>query len=216
MIQVKRFENNPFAENTYILFDESQACAIVDPGMYTPAEELAVLRFIEENELTPTLLLNTHCHVDHVLGNKFIYEQFGLQPQFHAREAAVLSDVQVRAPMYGLRYEQSPIPQTFLPESGQIGFGESMLQLIFVPGHSPGHLCFYSEKDALLIGGDVLFRGSIGRTDLPGGNHEVLLKHIREDLYTLPAETIVYPGHGGQTSIGLEKGSNPFVRGDNE
>jgi len=213
MIQVKRFENNPFAENTYILFDESQACAIVDPGMYTPAEELAVLRFIEENELTPTLLLNTHCHVDHVLGNKFIYEQFGLQPQFHAREAAVLSDVQVRAPMYGLRYEQSPIPQTFLPESGQIGFGESMLQLIFAPGHSPGHLCFYSEKDALLIGGDVLFRGSIGRTDLPGGNHEVLLKHIREDLYTLPAETIVYPGHGGQTSIGLEKGSNPFVRG---
>jgi len=213
MIQVKRFENNPFAENTYILFDERMECAIIDPGMYTSAEESAVLDFIAENKLKPTLLLNTHCHVDHVLGNKLIYEHYGLLPQFHELEAAVLSDVQVRAPMFGLRYEQSPIPENFLPEIGQVNFGNSSLQLLFAPGHSPGHLCFYSATDRLLMGGDVLFKGSIGRTDLPGGNHHLLLKNIKEKLYVLPNETIVYPGHGDRTSIGAEKINNPFIRG---
>ncbi|WP_345230340.1 MBL fold metallo-hydrolase [Olivibacter ginsenosidimutans] len=213
MIQVKRFENNPFAENTYLLFDESKECVVVDPGMYTQAEEMAVLEFIDKYKLKPTLLLNTHCHVDHVLGNKFIYEQFNLLPQFHELEAAVLSDVQVRAPMFGLRYEQSPIPEQFLQETGSVYFGDSSLELIFAPGHSPGHLCFYSVADKLLIGGDVLFKGSIGRTDLPGGNHQLLLKNISEKLYRLSDETLVYPGHGPETSIGAEKESNPFIRG---
>ncbi|MCL4642189.1 MULTISPECIES: MBL fold metallo-hydrolase [Olivibacter] len=212
MIYVKRFENNPFAENTYILYDETHNCAIVDPGMYTTAEEESVLHFIRSNNLKPTLLLNTHCHVDHVLGNKLIYEEFGLLPQFHEHEAAVLSDVQVRAPMFGLRYEQSPIPEHFLPMEGNVSFGNTSLQLIFAPGHSPGHLCFYNQQEKLLIGGDVLFRRSIGRTDLPGGNHQLLLKHIKEDLYSLPDDTIVYPGHGPETYIGEEKVSNPFVR----
>lgn len=213
MIYVRRFENNPFAENTYLLFDERGTCAIVDPGMYTRQEELTVLNFIRSEGLQPKLLLNTHCHVDHVLGNKLIYEEFGLLPQFHEWEAPVLSDVQVRAPMFGLRYEQSPIPEVFLPDSGELVLGDSKLQLIFAPGHSPGHLCFYSEADHMLVGGDVLFNGSIGRTDLPGGNHEMLLKNIREKLYVLPDETVVYPGHGPETTIGKEKLSNPFVRG---
>ncbi|WP_134088972.1 MBL fold metallo-hydrolase [Olivibacter sp. XZL3] len=212
MIYVKRFENNPFAENTYILYDETRACAIVDPGMYTEAEESVVLQFIKGNNLQPALLLNTHCHIDHVLGNKLIYDEFGLLPQFHELEAAVMSDVQVRAPMFGLRYEQSPIPMEFLPAEGNINFGNTTLDLIFAPGHSPGHLCFYHAGEKLLIGGDVLFRGSIGRTDLPGGDHQLLLKNIREKLYRLPDETIVYPGHGPETRIGEEKASNPFVR----
>lgn len=213
MIHVKRFENNPFAENTYLLFDDTNSCAIVDPGMYTRQEELAVLNFITEHQLKPTLLLNTHCHLDHVLGNKLIYEEFNLLPQFHEWEAPVLSDVQVRAPMFGLRYEQSPIPQQFLADTGEVIFGNTALRLIFAPGHSPGHLCFYSQDNHLLIGGDVLFKGSIGRTDLPGGNHDLLLKNIKEKLYELPNETIVYPGHGPETTIGAEKVSNPFVRG---
>jgi len=213
MITIQRFENNPFSENTYILFDESGDCAIIDPGMYTSHEESAVLDYIQENGLKPTLLLNTHCHVDHVLGNQFIYDRFGLLPQFHEREAAVLSDVQVRAPLFGLRYEQSPIPLQFLSETGTVQFGESSLELIFAPGHSPGHLCFYHAPQRLLIGGDVLFRRSIGRTDLPGGNHDLLLKNIKEKIYTLPNEVRVYPGHGPETTIGEEKISNPFVRG---
>lgn len=213
MIQVKRFENNPFSENTYVLYDQSSACVIIDAGMYTVKEESEVAEFIKTKLLKPTLLLNTHCHVDHVLGNKFVYERYGLMPYFHENEAAVLSDVQVRAPMFGLRYEQSPIPEDFLKTEGEIRFGDSTLQLIFAPGHSPGHLCFHSPKDNILIGGDVLFNGSIGRTDLPGGNHEQLLKNIKEKLYTLADNTIVFPGHGPETTIGKEKLSNPFVRG---
>ncbi len=212
MITVQRFENNPFAENTYILFDESKACVIVDPGMYTSEEEHVVFRFIDENQLVPEILVNTHCHVDHVLGNKVVYEQFGLLPQFHELEAAILSDVQVRAPLFGLRYEQSPIPLDFLVETDNITFGNSCLEILFVPGHSPGHVCFYSEADHLLIGGDVLFRGSIGRTDLPGGNHQQLLKNIQEKIYTLPDQTVVFPGHGYETTVGKEKKTNPFVR----
>ncbi|MEH6304759.1 MBL fold metallo-hydrolase [Olivibacter sp. CPCC 100613] len=212
MIHVKRFENNPFAENTYILYDETLNCAIIDPGMYTEAEEKRVLHFISSNNLNPTLLLNTHCHVDHVLGNRVIYEAFGLLPQFHELEASVLSDVQVRAPMFGLRYEQSPIPEHFLPTAGEVSFGNTVLALIFAPGHSPGHLCFYHQQEKVLIGGDVLFKGSIGRTDLPGGNHQLLLRNIKEKLYNLPNDTVVYPGHGPETSIGEEKVNNPFVR----
>ncbi|QNL51154.1 MBL fold metallo-hydrolase [Olivibacter sp. SDN3] len=213
MINVKRFENNPFAENTYLLYDQNGACAIIDPGMYTVQEEEAVAAFISQHKLKPEILLNTHCHVDHVLGNKFIYEHYGLMPLFHEGEVGVLSDVQVRAPMFGLRYEQSPIPEQFLSESGTISFGEHLLELIFAPGHSPAHLCFYNKESGILIGGDVLFKGSIGRTDLPGGNHALLLKNIKEKLYVLPEDTIIYPGHGPETTIGLEKANNPFIRG---
>ncbi|WP_036601624.1 MBL fold metallo-hydrolase [Olivibacter sitiensis] len=212
-MKVHVFPNNPFQENTYVLTDDSNTCAIVDPGMSNPAEERAVSSFIEKEGLTPTLLLNTHCHVDHVLGNKYVYEQYGLLPQFHEGEAPVLSDVQVRAPMFGLRYEQSPIPEHFLPEEGEVRFGNTALKLIFAPGHSPAHLCFYQPDSAILIGGDVLFRGSIGRTDLPGGNHQQLLENISKKLYVLPEDTVVYPGHGPETTIGFEKQHNPFVRG---
>lgn len=210
MSKVKSFENNPYQENTYILYDESGECAVIDPGMYTAAEQNAVVNFIKDNNLKPVLLLNTHCHIDHVLGNKFIFDQYGLKPQFNKGESEVLEAVVAYAPAMGFRYDVSPLPEVFLPETGTITFGNTTLQLIFAPGHSPAHLCFYDEPAQLLIGGDVLFKGSIGRADLPGGNYNQLIKNIEEKLFTLPDSCIVYPGHGPETTIGFEKQHNPF------
>lgn len=212
MIQIKTFTFNPYQENTYLLYDEKGNCAIIDPGMYGPEEEAMLSSFIEENQLNPVLLLNTHCHIDHVLGNKYIHETYNLFPQFHEGELPILIEVQNYAPQMGMRYNVSPIGEVFLPSSGEIKLGDHSLELIFAPGHSPAHLCFYSAKQGFLIGGDVLFKGSVGRTDLPGGNHQQLMDSIRTNLYTLPDETIVYPGHGPTTQIGFEKKNNPFVK----
>jgi glyoxylase-like metal-dependent hydrolase (beta-lactamase superfamily II) len=178
--------------------------------MYTASEQNAVVNFITQHQLKPVMLLNTHCHIDHVLGNKFIFDQYGLKPQFHQGEMVVLEAMPVWAQQSGIRYELSPLPDTYLPESGTISFGNTTLQLIFAPGHSPAHLCFYSEADQLLVGGDVLFNGSIGRTDLPGGNHTQLINNIQQKLFVLPDDCIVYPGHGPETTIGFEKATNPF------
>ncbi|SFC00928.1 Glyoxylase, beta-lactamase superfamily II [Parapedobacter composti] len=213
MIHVKSFVCNPYQENTYVLYDDTGSAAIIDPGMYGPQEEELLKAFIDAEGLKPELLLNTHCHIDHVLGNRYSYETFGLLPQFHEGELPLLVEVQNYAPQMGIRYEVSPIAETFLPAEGTVGFGESQLSLIFAPGHSPAHLCFYSPQDGFLIGGDVLFRNSIGRTDLPGGNHQQLLASIAGKLYTLPDSTVVYPGHGPETNIGHEKKTNPFIRG---
>jgi hydroxyacylglutathione hydrolase len=210
MANIQAFPNNPYQENTYLWYDDSGQCAIIDPGMYTAAEQNAVVNFIKENRLTPVLLLNTHCHIDHVLGNKFVFDQYGLKPQFHEGEMVVLDAMPVWSQQSGIRYELSPLPDTFLPETGTVTFGNTVLQLIYAPGHSPAHLCFYNKADGVIVGGDVLFRGSIGRTDLPGGNHAQLLKNIEEKLFILPDEVIVYPGHGTETTIGYEKHNNPF------
>ncbi|WP_276360259.1 MBL fold metallo-hydrolase [Daejeonella sp. H1SJ63] len=211
MIQIKSFAFNPYQENTYVLFDESRECVIIDPGMYTGDEQNAFLKFIADSDLKPVLLLNTHCHIDHVLGNKFIFDTYGLLPQFHKGEQAVINSVVSYAPQMGIRYDVSPLPEVYLPESGTVKFGNSELDLIFAPGHSPAHLCFYSKEDQFIIGGDVLFYRSIGRTDLPGGNFDLLISNIREKLFTLPDEVRVFPGHGPSTSIGFEKQHNPFL-----
>lgn len=213
MIQIKTFICNPYQENTYLLYDEAGNCAIIDPGMYGPEEEEMVSSFISEKGLIPTLLLNTHCHIDHVLGNKYIADTYGLMPQFHEGELPLLIEVQNYAPQMGIRYEVSPIGETFLHDSGEIMLGKHSLKLIFAPGHSPAHLCFYNAEQNFLIGGDVLFRQSVGRTDLPGGNHQQLMDSISNAIYTLPEETIIYPGHGPETSVGFEKKNNPFIRG---
>lgn len=211
MITVKSFTFNPYQENTYLLYDETRQCAIIDPGMYTGEEENMVLCFIAEKKLLPVLLLNTHCHIDHVLGNKWVYDTYGLLPQFHEGELPLLSAVPSYAPQMGMRYELSPLPEIYLPEEGTVSFGESDLELIFAPGHSPAHLCFYCRADNFLIGGDVLFQGSIGRTDLPGGNFDLLIRNIRKNLFTLPDDCTVFPGHGPSTTIGSEKRYNPFL-----
>jgi len=212
MITIQTFQFNPYQENTYLLIDESNNCIIVDPGMHTPAEEQQLKDFIERQHLQPVLLLNTHCHIDHVLGNKYVYEQWHLKPNFHEGEVPTLVAVDNYAPQMGFRYETSPIPETFLNEGDIISLGKHQLRAIYAPGHSPAHLCFYSEEFNFLIGGDVLFRNSIGRTDLPGGNHQLLLDNIKQKLYTLPENTVVYPGHGPTTTIGYEKQNNQFVR----
>lgn len=213
MLQIKTFTFNPYQENTYLLYNENGDALIVDPGMYFPEEQDEFVNFIDSNNLKPKILLNTHCHVDHVLGNRFIFDQYGLMPQFHEAEIPLLVEVQNYAPQMGFNYEVSPIPEKFLKESDKVVLGEDELSLILAPGHSPGHLCFYCKSQGFVIGGDVLFKNSIGRTDLPGGNHEQLLQSIAKKLYLLPDETLVYPGHGPATQIGIEKQTNPFVKG---
>jgi hydroxyacylglutathione hydrolase len=211
MINIKQFTFNPYQENTYVLFDESAECIIIDPGMYDAAEQNEFASFVKSAGLKPRLLLNTHCHIDHVLGNKFVFDNWSLKPQFHEGELPVLHAIPGYAPAMGMRYELCPEPEAYLGESGTVTFGKSMLKLIFAPGHSPAHLCFYSESDNFLIGGDVLFYNSIGRTDLPGGNHTQLIKSIKENLFVLPDDCKVFPGHGQSTTIGFEKKTNPFL-----
>lgn len=211
MISLKKFTFNPYQENTYVLYDETGNCVIIDPGMYDGAEQNQLTNFIKENKLTPTHLLNTHCHIDHVLGNKFVFDNWGIRPQFHEGELPVLQAVVSYAPQMGMHYEVSPQPDIFLPEAGTVSFGNSVLQLVFAPGHSPAHLCFYAQEENFLIGGDVLFFRSIGRTDLPGGNHQLLIKSITENIFLLPDDCTVHPGHGAATTIGFEKINNPFL-----
>ncbi len=211
MINIKQFTFNAYQENTYVLFDETGECVIIDPGMYDGGEQNELVQFITAAELKPVALLNTHCHIDHVFGNKFVFDQWALKPQFHEGELPVLQSIPGYAPQMGMSYELSPEPEVYLPSTGVVKFGNSTLSLIFAPGHSPAHLCFYSEEQNFLIGGDVLFFGSIGRTDLPGGNHQQLISSIKENLLILPGETKVFPGHGKPTTIGYEKQHNPFL-----
>lgn len=210
MIQIQQFTFNAYQENTYVLFDDTRECVIIDPGMYESYEENELVAFVKASNLKPVLLLNTHCHIDHVFGNKFVFDQWGLKPQFHEGEMKVLQAIPSYAPGMGFRYSMGPAPEVFLNEGDVIKFGDSQLDVILAPGHSPAHVCFYAEDSNFLIGGDVLFYGSIGRTDLPGGNHEQLLSSISEKLFVLPPDCEVYPGHGKPTTIGFEKANNPF------
>lgn len=211
MLKVHSFTFNPYQENTYLISDEENNCLIIDPGMSNYKEEDTFREYLSEHKLKPVQLLNTHCHIDHVLGNHFIYEEYGLISCFHEGEISNFVSVTAYAPQMGIPYTQAPIAKKFLKDTDIVRLGKHELQIIYAPGHSPAHLCFYSPDYGFLIGGDVLFKNSIGRTDLPGGNHEQLLKNIREKIYILPDETLVYPGHGPTTTIGSEKKSNPFV-----
>ncbi|HDR88975.1 MAG TPA: MBL fold metallo-hydrolase [Bacteroidetes bacterium] len=210
MIHIRTFVFNPFGENTFVLYDDTLECAVVDAGCMDPGEEKELEQFIREQKLKPVLLLNTHCHVDHVAGNGFMKRKYGLLAHCHETDAFLLKDAVAHARMFGLETENPPEPGEFIREDERIRFGETSLQVIHVPGHSPGSVVFYSADDHILLAGDVLFKGGIGRTDLPGGDHRALLKNIREKLFSLPGDTVVYPGHGPATTIGTEKTSNPF------
>lgn len=213
MLTIRTFTFNPYQENTYLLYNEQGNALIIDPGMYGEKEQTEFLTFVDQRHLTPKLLLNTHCHIDHVLGNHFVHEKFDILPKFHEGELSILVAVQNYAPQMGFHYDISPIGETFLNDGDKIQLDNDELEVILAPGHSPAHICFYSAAQKFLIGGDVLFRNSIGRTDLPGGNHQQLLDSITQRLYTLPDDTVVYPGHGPSTTIGFEKNSNPFIQG---
>jgi len=213
MTAVKSFIFSPFSENTYILFDATKECIIIDPGCYTQEERNTLSNFIEKKGLKPVRLLNTHCHLDHVFGNRFVAEKYGLPLEIHRGEIPVLESVPVVAQMYGIpNVQNSPDPSKFLEEGDTVTFGQTSLKVLFAPGHSPASICFYNESDGFIIGGDVLFQGSIGRTDLPGGSYETLMESIRTQFLPLPDETIVYSGHGNPTTIGAENQHNPFIK----
>jgi hydroxyacylglutathione hydrolase len=211
MLQLNSFTFNPFYENTYVLSDESKACVIIDPGCFDADEEAELRSFIEDNGLRPLRLLNTHCHIDHVLGNKFVSDTWKIGLEIPVNEAIVLNSYAQTCHLYGIPGNEQPEVSRHIQDAETIRFGTSELNVISAPGHSPGHVCFYHAPSKLLIGGDVLFRGSVGRTDLPGGSSAQLLKSIRETLFALPDDTVVYPGHGPSTTIGIEKMSNPFA-----
>jgi glyoxylase-like metal-dependent hydrolase (beta-lactamase superfamily II) len=212
-MNVKSFTFNPFQENTYIVYDETKECLIIDPGCYTDAEGKELKAFIEEKELNPVKLINTHCHIDHVLGNKFASEQWDLELYMHKEDLPVLEKVGDIGKMYGLEdYQGSPYPKHFLAQGDTLTFGESSFEILFTPGHAPGHICLYSKENNLLIAGDVIFQRSIGRTDLPGGDHSALINSVITQLFPLPNETQVFCGHGPSTNLGYEKEHNPFLQ----
>ena len=212
MIKVDFFTFNPLAENTYVLTNEKQQSLIIDPGCYFTEEERTLQNFITENNIKPLQLLNTHCHADHVFGNYWVHRNYGLELYLHEGEKAVLEFAPAFANMYGLHFTNYKNTLHFIDEKDTIFLGDDKLEILLTPGHSPASICFYCRQQDFLIGGDVLFYESIGRFDLPGGNEAQLHKSIREKLYVLPDETIVYPGHGELTTIGHEKRYNPFVR----
>lgn len=213
MVSVQSFTCNPFSEKSYVLFDETKECVIIDPGFFNTEEEQQLVNFIESNELKPVRLLNTHCHIDHILGNNFVNKKYGLKLEAHKDDVQTLAMGEMTANMYGIPYTPSPDISSFLDEGDVIEFGNSKLDILFVPGHCPGHIVFISHEDRFVINGDVLFHMSIGRTDLPGGDHQLLLRMITEKMYTLPDDYTVYNGHTQETTIGFEKKHNPFVRG---
>lgn len=210
MLKIRSFVFNAFQENTYVLYDETKQCVVIDPGCFDEHERSALADFIKDEGLEVVLLLNTHCHVDHVLGNYFVKEKYRTKLLIHAADSATLKAVQVYAPGYGLHGYQSTEPDGFLDEGDIVKFGTQSLKVLFVPGHAPGHIAFYNAESKVIIAGDVLFYNSIGRTDLPGGNFNTLIDSIHNKLFTLPDDVTVYPGHGPETTIGFEKRTNPF------
>lgn len=211
MFKIKSFTFNPVRENTYLLCDEFKQCIIIDPGCYYEEERDLIKNYISDNGLQPTMLLNTHCHLDHVFGNKFIAETYHLALQIHESEKVVLAYAPTSGLMYNLPFDNYEGGFIALKEGDKIVSGRDELQIIETPGHSPGSICFYCAKQNFVIGGDVLFRGSIGRTDIPMGDHQILMKSIKNKLMVLPDVTVVYCGHGSATTIGEEKMNNPFL-----
>lgn len=212
MLMIQTFTFNPFFENTYVVYDETNECIIIDPGCYTNEEQARLKEFITSHRLQPVRLISTHCHIDHILGNKFVYDTYGLKPEYHKDEQIVMNSMEQVSRMYEIQMDPSPEAARFIEPGEVILFGHSGLLTLYTPGHSPASITLYSEKDKVCISGDVLFQGSIGRTDLPGGNYDKLIHSIETQLMGLPDITIVYPGHGDTTTIGFERLHNPFLR----
>ena len=210
MIKIKTFVFNPFQENTFLLYDDTKQCAIIDAGCYSEKERNEIVSFIEKNDLEPVKLLNTHCHIDHILGNCFVARQYNLKSEAHQKDNIILENVVQHGRVFGVEAEQPPEMQIFLEENDIVKFGGSQLLVLHVPGHSPGSIVFYNEEQKFAIVGDVLFNGSIGRTDLPGGDYDTLIKSIKDKLFVLDDDVVVYTGHGPETTIGYERKTNPF------
>jgi len=213
LIQVQKFTFNLFSENTFILWDnDSKESVIVDPGCSDEDEEKELDGFIKKNNLNVKYLINTHCHIDHILGCEFIKEKYN--PVYYAPklDLPLLTNSKMQANTVGIDFSISILPEKYLTENLELKIGNTSLKFLFTPGHTPGEYCLYISDIKTCISGDVLFFDSIGRTDLWGGNYDTLLKSINEKLLTLPDETVVYPGHGEKTTIGREKKLNPFLQ----
>lgn len=213
MLNVKIFQFNPLQENTYVLFNNQGHCIIIDPGCYADDERDQLTGFITDKALKPLLLLNTHCHLDHVFGNKFVAETYGLELFIHQGEQIVLDRAPESGLMWNMPFDNYAGKINYLEPGQQIGIDADQLDILFTPGHSPASVSLYAAAQGYLFAGDVLFRESVGRTDLPDASPVLLQKSIQEVLYTLPDQTTVYPGHGMPTTIGHEKKYNPFVKG---
>ena len=213
MVKIKKFTFNAFQVNTYVLYDETGECAIIDASCYEKHEKKELVDFISENNLTPVAQLLTHGHIDHMLGSRFVSKTFKLKPLTHKDSLPFLENSKEYGKVFGFDADKPVMPEMFLDDGDIIEFGKQELKVIHTPGHAAGSLCFYHEEGKFVIVGDVLFQHSVGRTDLPTGNHDELIKSILQKLLVLPGETIVYPGHGPETSIEDEKTSNPFLTG---
>ncbi len=211
-MNIKKFIFNPFYENTFVLFDETKECVIVDPGCYEKKEKKELYEFIKDQDLNPKLLLNTHCHIDHLFGCQFIFKEFGLKPIIHKEDLSTLKMASISGDLWGVKLEKVPFPERYIGESDILKFGNQELEVLFTPGHAPGHVCFVNHKNKIIINGDVLFQLSIGRTDLPGCNHSDLIRSIKTKLFSLCEDYVVYCGHGPETNIGFEKKNNPFLK----
>ncbi len=213
MITIKRFVFNAFQENTFVLYDDSKECIIVDPGCYTDNEKKELTAFIEQNELKPVAVYLTHAHIDHILGCRYLYESYQLAPQGHTDDTFFITEAVPYAKNFGFEIEEPPALSKHIDEKQRIRFGNSEMKILYVPGHSNGSLAFVAEQEKFVIVGDVLFAGSIGRTDLPDGDYDKLITSIYTQLLTLDDDFTVYSGHGAPSSIGTERISNPFING---
>lgn len=211
-IHVRAYTFNPFQENTYLVYDDAKNALIVDPGCFSLEEKEVLTNYIAQEGLTVHAILNTHCHIDHVFGNAFLSNKYNVKIITHKGELKTLEMAALSAQMYGFKgYEDSPIPSIFVEEGDTISFGNISFQVIFAPGHSCAHIAFYNPENKILLGGDILFKGSFGRYDLPGGDLETLKTSITTKIFTLPEDTIVFSGHGPTTTIGEEKNTNPIL-----
>lgn len=210
-MQIKKLTFNPIQENMYVIYDDTKECIVIDPGCYFYQEKEELKSFIEENELKPVKLINTHCHLDHICGNKYVAETWKLKLEANKLDEYNLQRSIEAGILYNMPIEASPPIEVDLKEGEEIRFGNSRLSILFTPGHSSGSISFYSEEHKFLIAGDVLFRMSIGRTDLPGGDFDTLIDTIKSKLMILPKDVVVYSGHGEETTIGYEIKNNPFL-----
>ncbi|MEZ5017199.1 MAG: MBL fold metallo-hydrolase [Flavipsychrobacter sp.] len=213
MLSLQSFTFNPFQENTYIIHNEEKHCWIVDPGMYNAAECAILSKYINDTDLIPQAIINTHAHIDHIFGVDYVKETYNIPFGIHKLEQPVLDSAAGSAAVFGLDFKTAPKPDFYISDIPNYQLDNESIEIRLAPGHSPGSIIFYSAADNWLIGGDVLFAGSIGRTDLPGGSYDTLINSIKNQLYTLPDDVIVHSGHGPATQIGIEKRTNPFVQG---
>ncbi len=210
MNTVKKFTFSPFSENTYVISDETKEAVVIDPGCLAQAEKETLNNYIEQEGLNVKALLQTHAHLDHVFGSAYVKRKYGVKMYINRLELPILADVEKRCKIWEIPGYEPVEADEFLDEGDSFSFGNTKLDVVFVPGHAPGHIAFINHSESYIVGGDCLFKGSVGRTDLPFCNTEDLMNSIRTKFFTLPDNFTVYSGHMEETTIGEEKKSNPF------